>query len=956
VFVQTVQETDATLDKSEFVERARERLRKPEDGGWYSESYMRRIVSTYVQLGVLRQRDSGAITVWQFARDWKSGDIDFSTFLWYGIKRAWVLEGTFPDGIDGLRSMHRALGNSDQPLSRNELKSVLAEDYDYEFNEEGIRGYPMLLEELGAVKGTEDGYIAIEPTSRWGGRFRNVDLLPAFERWLKQEGPTVEPPSDRVKRDLAKYYLYRESGGHGKHRRLFDTFRRDYLKKTTYENDVSVPRVRRDEKYVDAENKRQSLRDAIQERFPTFTGNELSGLATETLERIEAAEDATEAYRIKSSAGAGLSRADLEQWTGGDQSPYTFPGDFELYDWQQEAAEAWFQSDTDESRAPETGIARVVTGAGKTVMALDVVRRWLAENPEGAVTVLVPTKVLMRQWLEEFVEKLNVPTDDIGWAGGGHKDGFEDDYRVLVSIVNSAVKDDYLGRTLEAADVDEHLLVADECHRYTGETFSNVFDYPRTAALGLSATPLSDQGTDSRSESDEFLIDEIGPIYYDLTYDEAIERSLIPEFKVRYVGFELTEAERTTYERFSEEVADAVSDIETKYGNRLYELDGGYAQKLQTIASSADRATPSISDFFRYTQQRRELIADAVGRQAATLTLLRETIDAKQKSIVFQERIEQLERMVAPAETRGRNNRTGDVAGEFGGRQQLYDDYPGLEMADKALEELFFDADYRPVMYHSGHRSDAWNDFAVEWFDDDGFANVMLSVKALIEGVDVPSADVGIVRVSSGSVRQRIQTLGRILRTGDDPNDASELYVLYARDTVDESIFQDYDWDEQLSTADISHLTWEPDGDWTRGDWNPQASFWECVREATDDEIPAGGTTRPVPCLDDIERGDPYEGPREGYRFSVDAEGRPFERSDSGRRFIQNDVARELAEYVYSRKGGGTVLVNEANHAIMFLEQEPIFLGTIDPAEFEYQTDEISVVDRPDEGELDDLL
>jgi len=54
----------------------------------------------------------------------------------------------------------------------------------------------------------------------------------------------------------------------------------------------------------------------------------------------------------------------------------------------------------------------------------------------------------------------------------------------------------------------------------------------------------------------------------------------------------------------------------------------------------------------------------------------------------------------------------------------------------------------------------------MEWFRDEGHANVMLSVKALIEGVDVPSADVGIIRVSNSSIRQRIQTFGRVLRTG----------------------------------------------------------------------------------------------------------------------------------------------------------------------------------------------
>ena len=959
-FVDLALNTDGRLDKSTFVGRARERLRKPDDEGRYSDAYIRRILSTYIQLGVLRQRSDGTITVWQFARDWRGGDIDFETFLWYALKRSWVLDGRFPEGIDGLRSIHRLLISADVPLKRSQIRQRLGSDYDYAFNDEGIRGYPTLLEKLGAATKVNDGYIAAEPHDRWGDRFRNADLLPMFERWLKQEGAHVEPPSDRVKRDLAKYYVYRESGGLGKHRRLFDTFRRDYLKTTAYENDVSKPTIRRADAYVDAENRRRNLRDRIRDQFSSFTGDDLAGLSTNVLERIADADDESEAYRIKSTTGAGLSRADFERWAGADRLEYTFPADFELYDWQQEAAAEWFDAGqgivTSRDRQPETGIARVVTGAGKTVMALEVVRRWLDENPDGVVTILVPTKVLMRQWLEELVEKLNVPADDVGWAGGGHKDRFEDGFRVIVSIVNTAVKDGFLRKTLDSVNVGDHLLVADECHRYTGETFSNVFDYPRTAALGLSATPLSNPGSDDRAASDDLLLNELGDIYYDLTYDEAITRNLIPEFKVRYVGFELTDSERQTYDQLTDEVVDAVSDIENRYGNRLYELDGHFAHKLQTIANSSDGPTPAISDFFRYTQQRRELIADAIGRQAITLSLLQRSIAESQKSIVFQERIDQLEQMVAPADSRGRNYRTGGIAEEYGERRQLYERYPGLETVDQSLEELFFDADYRPVMYHSGHRSDAWNDFAIEWFGDDGFANVMLSVKALVEGVDVPSADVGIVRVSSGSVRQRIQTLGRVLRTGDDPSNASELFVLYARDTVDENIFRDYDWEEQLSMADVSHLVWDPDGDWAAGDWNPDTPFWEYVRQATDEELPEVRGPRPVPDVADLARGDPYPGPREGYRFSVDSEGRPFEKSADGRTYIRHVDVDDIVSYVHRQKGGGTVRVNEANHAMMIDDGEAIFLGTVDPEEFEYASEKTSIIDPPDVDPLDDLI
>jgi superfamily II DNA or RNA helicase len=961
-FVTLAIETDGELGKTEFVEQARERLRKPDTGERYSESYVRRVVATYIQLGVLRQRPDG-ITVWQFGRDWHSDAIDFETFLWYGIKRSWVLEGSFPEGVDGLRSMCRILDNTDQPLERSGLRERLAASFDYEFNDQGIRGYPKLLEQLGAAENLEDGYVASKVLDRWRNRLRNVDLLPAFERWLKQEGPQVDPPTDRVKRDLAKYYIYRESGGHGKHRKLFDTFRRDYLKKTAYENDVSAPKVRRADKYVDAETLRRELRDQIQTRFSSFTPDMLAGLSTDVLRRMADVDDESEAYRIKAASGAGLSRADFERWAGADRSPYTFPDTFELYDWQREAATAWSAPDAGNTGAAsteaESGIAKVVTGAGKTVMALEVIRNWLDEHPDGVITVVVPTKVLMRQWLEELVEKLNVPAGDVGWAGGGHKDRFEEDYRILVSIVNSAVKDDFLQETLEAVGADEHLLIADECHRYTGDTFSNVFDYPRTASLGLSATPLSNPGDDGQSEDDELLLDELGEIYYTLTYDEAIKRDLIAEFRVNYVGFDLTDAERTTYDRLSDQVVDAVSDIETRYGNRLYELHGNFAQKLQTLADSTDGPTPAISDFFRYTQERRSLISDAIGRQAITLSLLEETIDESKKSIVFQERIEQLERMVAPAESRGQNYRTGKVSEEYGDRQRLYEQYPGLEKVDKDLERLFFDADYQPVMYHSGHRTDAWNDFAVEWFDDGGFANVMLSVKALIEGVDVPSADVGIVRVSSGSVRQRIQTLGRVLRTGDDPEETSELYVLYARDTVDENIFREYDWDEQLATAEVNHLIWDPDGDWTVGDWDDSASFWECVRPATDGELPRVDrrSSRPIPDAEDLERGHSYDGPREGYQFSVDADGNPFEKTADGRRYIEHETAEEIASYVFQHKGGGTVTVNEANHAITYLGDDLIFIDVVDPTDFEFKSESRgSIVEPPDERELDELL
>jgi superfamily II DNA or RNA helicase len=61
----------------------------------------------------------------------------------------------------------------------------------------------------------------------------------------------------------------------------------------------------------------------------------------------------------------------------------------------------------------------------------------------------------------------------------------------------------------------------------------------------------------------------------------------------------------------------------------------------------------------------------------------------------------------------------------------------------------------------------------------------LVTSKVLNEGVDVPAANVGIVLSGSGSVREHVQRLGRILRRGDGAKRAT-LYELVAEDTAEQ--------------------------------------------------------------------------------------------------------------------------------------------------------------------------
>jgi len=87
-----------------------------------------------------------------------------------------------------------------------------------------------------------------------------------------------------------------------------------------------------------------------------------------------------------------------------------------LSKWQIECRDAWFAHG-------KKGTVKVVTGAGKTILALAIAEKLHNEHcPELRVAVVVPTIVLMNQWYEEIVGKSNLPTSAVGRLGGGFQD------------------------------------------------------------------------------------------------------------------------------------------------------------------------------------------------------------------------------------------------------------------------------------------------------------------------------------------------------------------------------------------------------------------------------------------------------------------------------------------------------------------------------------------------------
>ena len=498
-------------------------------------------------------------------------------------------------------------------------------------------------------------------------------------------------------------------------------------------------------------------------------------------------------------------------------------GGIPLRDWQVECRERWFGSG-------KRGVVKVVTGAGKTIMALGIIEALQnRECPDLRVAIVVPTIVLQDQWYDLLTGFGNLPASSIGLVGGRHRDSFDGDKRILVSVLNSAAT-----KLPKMAEALTHtlLLVVDECHRAGSSQMSAVFGTKRSFSLGLSATPerdakdADDLDTTEQAEvaeegfDDSIIGRELGPIIYELGYKEALEAGILAKFELQHYGLPLEPEERTRYEKFSREITDLRRMLQSQPGARG--MDGGalvgWARKQAARGKSG--ISSQAASYVALTGQRKQLVYHAKARASAVEKLLDRALQESSTSriLLFHESISEVMRLFAALRLKG-----------------------------------------IPAVAEHSQLSDSLRAESLHLFRS-GAARVLISAKSLIEGFDVPAADVGIVVASSSSVRQRIQTLGRILRKKPGEERTATLHILYMAETTDEMIYQKQDWAEVTGAERNRYFVWDPTG----------VDSAPCEK--------AGPPRTPKPGEDRIEMsalvgGDEYPGDYEGQEFTADAQG-----------------------------------------------------------------------------------
>jgi len=203
-----------------------------------------------------------------------------------------------------------------------------------------------------------------------------------------------------------------------------------------------------------------------------------------------------------------------------------------LREWQEKAFPLWW--------AKKRGIVKVVTGGGKTVFAIHCLTKYLEEEKDNSIFIVVPSIALLDQWYEALQKTFR--DKDISLNGGGEH--LEEISKVTISTIDS------VKNIIHKFNASNTLLIVDECHKIgtekRGETLTNNWN----ATLGLSATP-------ERDYDDNFYIiikKILGDIIFDYNYIDAREDEVIVNFKLLYAYAAMTEDEEEKYKKFTKSI------------------------------------------------------------------------------------------------------------------------------------------------------------------------------------------------------------------------------------------------------------------------------------------------------------------------------------------------------------------------------------------------------------------
>lgn len=254
---------------------------------------------------------------------------------------------------------------------------------------------------------------------------------------------------------------------------------------------------------------------------------------------------------------------------------------FGMRDYQRRSVEVFHANG---AREGGSGVIVLPCGAGKTIVGIGVMQI------VGAQTLILVTNTLsIRQWMNEILDKTDIPPEDIGEYSGEKKEIKPITIATYNIITHRKKKGgDFTHFNIFSAN-NWGLIVYDEVHLLPAPVFRMTSELQAKRRLGLTATLVREDGL----EEDVFSL--IGPKKYDVPWKELEKQSWIANAKCIEVRVDMDEELRMKYSladdrekyRLASENPEKMKQIESileEHGRQNVLIIGQYINQLEEIA------------------------------------------------------------------------------------------------------------------------------------------------------------------------------------------------------------------------------------------------------------------------------------------------------------------------------------------------------------------------------------
>lgn len=387
-----------------------------------------------------------------------------------------------------------------------------------------------------------------------------------------------------------------------------------------------------------------------------------------------------------------------------------------LFYYQRNAVKKWKDSNY-------RMLFEMATGTGKTRTAVSAINYLMAHNSQLIVIISCPQNTLARQWKENEVEKLGVKADMASIIDGTNRNWKNDlqsmllqnsigfaDHCIIYTSHDTASSEQFI--SIMKSNLGKNakvLFIGDEVHWLGAKKLRKALLERYNYRIGLSATPsrwFDDQGT-------AYLVNYFGNNHFEFTIKDALNeinpitgKHFLVNYYYHISQVSLTDTEGEEYSRLTERIS------------RLYRMK--------------DDDPDTEESYTRLLEKRADIIKNASNKYDELENILDRLIAANE-----------LENMII-----------------FVSPQQI--DYVKEILFDKnvAFHQLTQNEGTKPESRFDGmsERQHIINCFKK------GIYKVLLAIKCLDEGIDIPTASRGILMASSTNPREYIQRIGRIIR------------------------------------------------------------------------------------------------------------------------------------------------------------------------------------------------